>query len=314
MLQTVLFRALSIFSVALPLAMFVPCYSLARARNRPPDNPLRVAESYLKAIQSRDFETAYGYISRTDRGVRDKTSYLRSQQILNGFALELAKRLAAGMEVWVTDQKKILGRIHLDLGYRLPAGDEIYPQVFEWNVKKLNALPEREQQRIVHFLQDLKDSGKMIMFQGHESLDVVHEKDGWRVFLGWPSRSRVIFKSMTRSADKLEIEFLRNDFLVGNNEPFDIDFTVKNASSQTVVATLHHRIEPPRLEKDLAMVACGALLPMQLQPGETRKISSSYVLGGLAPKTQVWITYQFTVASEARSPFNKLSLGQRKNE
>ncbi len=286
------------------LAMRVHCYSLASERSAPQDHPLRVAESYLRAIQSRDFEAAYGYISHADRSVRDKASYLRSQQIVSGFALALAKLLAADMQVRIIHQTHHPGTIHYELGYSLPAGDEIYPELFNWNTRKLNALSENEQQRIMSSLQDLRKSGKMVMLQGRESLDLVREKAGWKILLGWRSRSRVVFKKLRSAA--LEVEFLRNDFLVANNEPFDIEFTVRNRSPHPIVATLHHRIEPLPLEKNLAIIACGALSPIELQPGETREISSSYVLGGdLAPKTQVWITYQFSVEPEARSPTAK---------
>jgi hypothetical protein len=48
------------------------------------------------------------------------------------------------------------------VGYRVSAGDEIASQLFDWNQKKLNAIPEADQQRLVKTLEDLKGSGKMV--------------------------------------------------------------------------------------------------------------------------------------------------------
>jgi len=258
--------------------------------------PFQLAESYLKAIQARDFATAYSYISDVDRGVRDKANYLRSQENLSGFALELSKRLTANMKVWAIHQKLSPDKAHFDLGYRVPTGDEISAQLFDWNATKLNSLSWSDQRQILKTLEDLGKSGRMITLQGYESLDLVRQKDGWRIFLDWPSRSRVIFKSIQPASRELEVDFLRNDFLVAVNEPFQIDFTVKNKSPHALVARLNHLIEPRRLAKNLEMIACGSLLPLQLRAGEIREISSSYILGGsLAPKTQVSIIYQFTL-------------------
>lgn len=66
------------------------------------EKPLDIVKAYLKATQAHDFRAAYQYISTIDRKVRDETGYLRSEIDFNGFALELARKLAAEMEVWAT--------------------------------------------------------------------------------------------------------------------------------------------------------------------------------------------------------------------
>jgi cytochrome c oxidase assembly protein Cox11 len=107
-------------------------------------------------------------------------------------------------------------------------------------------------------------------------------------------------KSIKPISGELEVDFRRNDFLVANNEPFQVDFMVRNKSQRTIVARLNHLIEPRRLANRLEMIACGSLLPMQLRPGETREISSSYIFGGeLAPKARISITYEFVLDSRA---------------
>jgi hypothetical protein len=229
------------------------------------------------ANQFHDFETAYGYISDTDQVVRDKASYIRSQENLSGFALELAKRLTANMKALVIDQKLGSKRARIEIGYRRPAGDEISSRLFDWNASKLNALPEIEQLRLVKAWEDLRKSGKIVTLEGQESFDLVREKGGWKIFLNWAARSRVIFKAITPRSGALEVQFRRNDFLVETNEPFQIDFTVKNRSAGVIVTRLALLIEPLRSAKNVAMIACGSLSPMQLRPGETRELFSSYI-------------------------------------
>ena len=292
----------TLFSATATLLCLVAaaCYSESEVPNRSGENPLQVATSYLKAVQARDFETVYSYISDIDQRVRNKASYLRSQENLSGFALELSKQLAAGMKVSVINEKVTLKKAHFEVGYSLPTGDEISSQLFDWNTTKLNALPERAQQRIVTTLENLRKAGKMVTLQGHETLDLVRQKDGWKIFLDWPSRSRVVFKATKPTSGELEVDLLHNDFLIANNEPFQIDFTVKNRSPHTIVARLTHLVEPRRIAKNLEMIACGSLLPLRLRPGETREISSSYILGGdLSPKLHVSIVYEFTLEPEA---------------
>ncbi len=274
-------------------------YAAAGVPIRSQDGPLRVVESYLRATQARDFGTAYSYISNTDQRIRDKAGYLRSQEYLSGFALELANRLVAKMKVWVINQKVGPAKARFEVGYRRPAGDEISSRLFDWNASKLNALPQSEQRRLAEALENFQRSGKMVSLEGHETLDLVREKDGWKIFLDWAARSRVIFASTTPSSGALEVQFPRNDFLVATNEPFQIDFTVRNRSPRATVARLTHLIEPRGLAKNVEMIACGSLSPLRLKPGQAREVSSSYILGGdLSPRSRLLIIYQFTLESK----------------
>ena len=87
---------------------------------------------------------------------------------------------------------------------------------------------------------------------------------------------------------------------MANNEPFQVDFMVRNKRQRTIVARLNHLIEPRRLANRLEMIACGSLLPLRLRPREIREISSSYIFGGeLAPKARISITYEFVLDSRA---------------
>jgi hypothetical protein len=42
----------------------------------------------------------------------------------------------------------------------------------------------------------VKNRGKMITIEGRETFDLVSEKSGWKIFLDWSSRTRIVFKAL----------------------------------------------------------------------------------------------------------------------
>ena len=69
---------------------------------------------------------------------------------------------------------------------------------------------------------------------------------------------------------------------------------IKNRSKRPIVARIVHHVEPRDMENHIDMIACGALRPLALQPGEVQEISSAYLIkDGLATGTKIGITYEF---------------------
>jgi hypothetical protein len=262
--------------------------------------PIDIVKAYLRALQARDPQTAYRHISSIDKGVRDETIYIRSQENFSGFALDLAKRLAADMEVWVIEQKLGSTKAYLEVGYRVPTGDEIASRLFGWNPDNLNGLLLTEQAVLIAAWEKVKKSGKLITIEGRETFDLVLENNSWKFFLDWRSRHRVAFKTSQPRRAELDVKFLRNDLLVKNQEPFQVDFKITNRTDRDIVVKLNHRFEPRRMEKNIDMIACGSLLPLRLRARETQEISSSYLLRGNRPaRPQLAIIYDFDLLPRA---------------
>jgi hypothetical protein len=256
--------------------------------------PLDVVKAYLRATRARDFETSYRYISTRDRSVRDKNTYLRSQDNFTGFALELAKLFATETEVWVIGQKLGSKKARFEVGYRAPTADEISVQLLDWNPGKLNALSPIQQAALVESFEKLKRSAKMIFIEGRETFDLVSEKDGWKISLDWPSQHRVLFKTSPLRSAEIAVKFLRNDLLVKSGEPFQVDFKITNRTNREIVVQLNHLFEPRQIEKNIDMIACGSLVPFSLRPRETQELSSAYLFrGNLPAKAPVEIIYDF---------------------
>ena len=262
--------------------------------------PIDIARAYLQAVQARDFEGAYRYISSADRRIRGKEEYLRGQQSLNGFALELARWFSAEMKVWVVEERPGPSRARLEVGYRLPSGDEVSAQLLDWNADKLNALSAKEQHAIMATLEKIKTSGKVITVEGRETVDLLLENEGWKIFEDWRSRRRVRFRSSQPRTAALAVQFLRNDLLVRGEEPFQVDFRVANRTDREMWVKVKHSFAPREIEKQIDMIACGSLVPFRLDPGETREISSAYIVRRAFPaRPQVSINYDFSPAFAA---------------
>lgn len=296
-------RFLAIIVFTLPLLRAHDC---ALAGNDDPGNSaFAVAAGYLKAVQARDFEAAYHFISSADQKVQNQARYVRSQTNWHGFALSLAKRLTDGMEVWPIEQTLAARSAHFEIGYRLPTGEELSSKLQGWNIEKLNRLSPAEQDALLDAVEALKNNPQKILLAGRESVDLVLEKDGWKIHFDWPSRARVNFTTPSAAPKELLVEFLRNDFLVKSEEPFEVDFRLTNRTAHRITARLSHRFEPRRWAGSVDMVACGLLAPLVLGPHETRELSSAYLLRGkLPPGTSVTIVYDFSAAapSNPRSP------------
>jgi hypothetical protein len=286
--------ALIIGTVSIATALRVPAGATANSLNQSREQIIDVVKAFLQASYARDFATAYRLISSIDQRVRDEKIYLRSHANLNGFALELARKLAAEMEVWVIDQKVGPSKARFEVGYRVPTGDEIAAQLFDWNPAKLNALSPNEQRRLFETIDSAKNRGRMVAIEGRETFDLVPEKSGWKIFLDWSSRARIVFKALQPRSGELEVQFLRNDFLVKIDDPFEIDFTVQNRTHRSIIVTLNHRFEPRRMAENVDMIACGSLAPFRLGPQAIQGISSHYLLrAGIPKQTRLSIIYDF---------------------
>jgi hypothetical protein len=94
---------------------------------------------------------------------------------------------------------------------------------------------------------------------------------------------------------------LKRKLVAGTDEPIQTNLKLKNRGKSEVIARIKHRIEPNEFAGQIAMIACGFLRPLTLQPGEEREVSSAYLLDARLPdNTALRITFQFNLASAAR--------------
>jgi hypothetical protein len=266
---------------------------------KPPQvEPIDVVKAYLKANYARDYQNAYRYISSQDQLVWNEKSYASQSEGFTGFALELAQTLAASMEIWVIEKQLSSDRTHYKIGYRVPTADELSALLFDWDPDKLNALSRPRQEQLLETLGKMKKDGKMIMIEGQETIDLVADEGGWKVFLDWASGIRITLKADSAPSTEVEARFVPNELIVKKDEPFQIDLKIKNRSKRPIVARIVHHIEPRDMESHIDMIACGALGSLALQPGDVQQISSAYLMrDGIQAGEKIDITYEFKLES-----------------
>ena len=87
--------------------------------------PAAVIRNYLRAVYARDFTEAYRYVSAEDRRVRDLNQYLRQRGPFNGFALEVARLLAAMVQVEAVPTQLAAARIRITARYEAPDPEKL---------------------------------------------------------------------------------------------------------------------------------------------------------------------------------------------
>jgi hypothetical protein len=305
-----LFRRLTLFALAVGLLLLPAAIARFSTVNQSLESPMELARSYLKATQARDYQEAYRLISSADQLIANRVDYLKAQRSFTGFALELAKIVAAQTEFRLVEQETNGDRTRLTLDYKVPATDEISSLLFNWDQKRLNVLSDAERQPILDALKKMTSARNPITIEGRETFNLINEDGHWKIFLDWGSRIPVSFAAILPDNSPLEVEVLQRKLFASSDEPFQTELKIRNRGERELIARVEHRIDPKEFARHIAMIACGFLSPMTLQPGEEREVSSAYLLDpGLPKSTAFGITLEFHLAdgSRAGSVANKTS-------
>ena len=93
----------------------------------------QVLTRYVTANYARDFKNAYGYISAQDRRLKDEAAYVRERGSFHGFISEVARQLAASIEVSVLEHRIAGSRAYVKMDLRAPDPEKVAPLVHGWN-------------------------------------------------------------------------------------------------------------------------------------------------------------------------------------
>ena len=301
MAEVALFRKSALFLSGLLLLLLPAAVAIFFANNRSPEYPLDVARSYLQAIHAQDHLEAYRHISAADRRVANQADYAESRRSFSGFALQLAKIVAAQTEFRVVEHEINGDRSRLILDYKVPATDEFSALLFDWDQHRLDALSRAERQRLIRALEKMNKARNVITTEGRETFNLVNEDGRWKIFLDWASAIQVSFDAVLPANSAVEVDVLKRKLFAGMDEPFQTYLKIRNRGEGQVIARIDHRIEPVEYAGHVAMIACGFLRPITLEPGEEREVTSAYLLDPGLPKNTVFrITFQLDLANALR--------------
>jgi hypothetical protein len=268
----------------------------ACGREVPPET---VAVEHARALYAHDLSRAYRLLSAQDRERKTEATFVAEGDAPTGNTLELARHLASFIEV-VSTEKKITGdRAEVKLKLRLPNANaaEVAGLALDWDVAALNAISQKELDRIRKSLDELHGSGRLPTLEGEERVEVVREGAGWRVVVNWAAGVQVHFR--TRIPADLPVRAVPEEqrVLVKPGEQFQMSLRLMNPSGEELSLRVAHEIEPKAAAPSVVFVQCPLLLPVQLPPGDTREYSSTMMIAAGAPDRMEEVQVTFTFRS-----------------
>ena len=258
---------------------------------------LAIAHAYLAAVYARDFSTAYPLLAAADRQNRDEARYVASQGQYGGFTLEVSRKLAGFMKVWLIEQKESGGRLAIKVGYRVPAPAELNDLLLNWDQDRLNSLSKQKQKQLLTEIEARNKAGNLLNIEGQETIELVNGPEGWKIFLDWAAGTRVLLASKISDANRLEVRFAAAEVMAKSDELFLVNIKIKNPSARAVTFSVGHLLEPPTIADDLQLVECGLLMPTTVSPQQEKEFAMAYLLGATAGKTHrdIKLTYEFNI-------------------
>ena len=291
--------AKNIFLLLLTIAVLIlpAIYAIQTAGDRRPDQPIQTLSSYLHFLYARDFRRAYRFIATEDQRVKPLHDYLRERPPFTGFTLDVARRLAALIEVRPLSEtpEQNVNRVKVNL--KLPDANAHSGLLLDWDESRLNALPAAAQKKILAAIDEMNRQGKLPIIEGEEEFTLLREGAQWRVSLDWGAGVKVSFTTVLPSDTAISAEPLAKQTVARPSDVFTIGFRVKNRTDRAIVTRIVHRVEPKELAQYLELVQCALLLPVQLRPGEEQTYDSTYVVRGDLPDgaERLDVIYEFKI-------------------
>lgn len=242
--------------------------------------PETIALNYARALYASDVAGTYRLLSAADRQVKDERAFLQERDGPTGFALEAAQRLAAFIEGNAAEIAVRGERATVRLTLRLPNANapEIATLVHDWDEERLNTLSATERRQVTARLADLHRAGRIPMLEAEETVELVREDRGWRVFLNWAGGVRVRFAAAAGEAMPVRVTVSPEESRLRRGDRVWVTVRVTNLSGRAVTARVGHRVVPEAQAHHLALLQCPLLLPVTLPAGETEEFRSEYML------------------------------------
>ncbi len=283
--------------VTIAVLILPAIYAIQSTSNRRPEQPVQTLSNYLHFLYARDFRRAYRFIATEDQRVKPLHDYLRERPSFTGFTQDVARRLAALIEIRPLSEapEQNVNRVKVNL--KLPDANALSGLLLDWDESRLNALPAAEQKKILASIDEMNRQGKLPMLEGEEQFTLLREGSQWRVSLDWGAGVKVSFTTVLPSDTAISAEPLAKQTVARPSDVFTIGFKVKNRTHRTIVTRIVHRVEPKELAQYLELVQCALLLPVQLRPGEEQTYDSTYVIRGDLPDgaERLDVIYEFKI-------------------
>lgn len=259
--------------------------------------PEDVAREYGRGVYANDASALWRLISLEDRRAKDEAAFRRQQQDLRGFTRDAVRQLASYITATPVKTTMTSERARVTLRFRLPDANApaVRALMHDWDADRLDKLTAADRQRIAAGLEDLHRKGTLPTLEGDETMDLVREAGGWKIFLNWAGGVRVTFSAVVDPAVPLDVTVSPSSMVLARGERVRVSVKARNGGTREVTTRVSHRIDPAGDAKHLALLQCPLLLPAQLAPGAAEEYESEYMLLADAPAgvKAFTVTYRF---------------------
>ena len=267
--------------------------------------PEDVALEYGRAVYATDAEKIYRLISAEDRRVKEVAAFRRQQRELREFTKHVVGQLAMFITATPVKTTSAGNRATVTLNFKLPDANApaIRTLMHDWDEDRVDALSKAEREQITARLTELHRTRALPMIEGEETLELVKDHIGWRVFLNWAGGVSVHFGAAALDGLPLQLTVSPEQILVTPGEHVRVTVRAKNLGSRDVTARVSHRLEPKAHAHYLALLQCPMFVPVTLKPGATEEFISEYLVLKDTPSNvkQLEGTYEFRARSDKES-------------
>lgn len=249
--------------------------------------PTDVALEYGRAVYASDAQAIYRLLSEADRRARDEATFRAQVPAPAPFTREVLRQLAGYANATPVETKLDGPRATVRLKFRLPDANApaVAALLLDWDDDRLAKLGDTERSRITARLAGLHRAGTLPMVEGEETMTLVKDPGGWRVFRDWASGVRLSFAASAAAGLPLELGVSPVEVVVSPGERLRVTLVARNASAAEITTRVGHVIEPARESRYLALLQCPLFVPITFGPGERREFASVYLVLDDTPRT-----------------------------
>jgi hypothetical protein len=189
-MKRILIRKLQICIYLSAIVLFIASCSFG------PD-PKSVVSKYLDDYQKGNFDKAYEMLSARDKAVKSKQEYSSDLQEFAG----LAKMMAAKITYNVKDVKVTGEKALATVDITSPDPSKMMGELFGAAMKSAFGGGKPDEKEMEKIAEKMKDKD-MPTITRTEQFDLVKDKDGWRVYMGWENEKKI--KELKAAAEKLD--------------------------------------------------------------------------------------------------------------
>lgn len=288
-------------ALAMPLpilGLLFVTVALALAGSGKHQTPDEVVLGYGRAVYANDAEAIWRLLSSDDRRIKDEATFRRQQRQLDGFTRQAILQLAGFITATPVSATFTGERASVTLKFRLPDANApaIRALMHDWDEERLNRLGDGARRRIREQIGQLQREGRLPTIEGDETVELVRETSGWKVFLNWAAVAvRVQFGGAVDRGQPLEVAVTPASAVLAPGERIRVTVRARNTERRAVTTRVGHRIDPEAHADSLALLLCPLFLPITLAPGEAREFVSEYLLLANVPAAArtFTVTYQF---------------------